>query len=313
MKVRGIGSAPVSFGVYGTAEQLHTSPTALLDSAVEAGYSGMELGPPGFFGSADETVRVFTDRGLDAIGAYVPIHLSADDATVERDLVSMRRTLQDLTSFHVPGVAILADEGSPELLLHPARPWDDRRLALDDVGWARLTKHVREALELADRAGVPTSFHPHISTYVESPWEVDRLLEAVDVRLTVDTGHFWLAGADPCDYLARYGDRVNHVHLKDVRRAVLEQAKAEGRKDFDIWWAAVATPLGAGDVDLDMFLSRLIASDYDGWLVIEQDRLPLGADPLEPVAQEQARNRAWLEAALVRLGAGVVAGRRAQT
>lgn len=309
MTIRGIGSAPVSFGVYGSVEQLSVSPLALLDAAVGAGYRGMELGPPGFFGTTAETADAFTQRGLMAVGAYVPIHFSADDATVERDLANMEQTLAELVrASSSPGLAILADEGSPALLLNPARAWDDRRLALDDDGWARLAQRMARALALAAAAGVPTSFHPHISTYIESPWEVERLLESTEVDLTLDTGHFWLAGADPVEHLERFGDRVNHVHLKDVRRAVLEQAKADERSDFDEWWGDVATPLGDGDLDLEAFLGGLRRVDYDGWLVIEQDRLPLGQDPIAPVAAEQEQNRHWVEVALARLGVELRSG-----
>jgi inosose dehydratase len=303
MGIRGIASAPVSFGVYGAGDQLCVSPLALLDGVGAAGYRGMELGPPGFFGTPGQTGDAFALRELIAVGAYVPIHFSADDATVAHDLAGMERTLAELACASTPaGIAILADEGSPELLLHPARNWHDRGLALDESGWQRLADGMARALELAEHAGVPTSFHPHISTYVESPWEIDRLLESTAVQLTLDTGHFWLAGADPAEQIVRYGERVNHVHLKDVRRAVLEQAKAAGRTDVDTWWGEVATPLGAGDVDLERFLASLLRTEYDGWLVIEQDRLPLGTDAIEPVIAEQAGNRRWVEEALARLG-----------
>jgi inosose dehydratase len=307
MTVRGIGSAPVSFGVYGAVDQLAVSPLALLDGVVAAGYSGMELGPPGFFGTTQETADAFAERGLTAVGAYVPIHFSADDATVANDLANMEQTLAELAQAGPsPGLAILADEGSPELLLNPARSWQDRSLALDEPGWQRLAAGTTHALEVAAAAGVPTSFHPHISTYVESPWEVERLLESTDVDLTLDTGHFWLAGADPTEHLARFGERVNHVHLKDVRRGVLERAKAEGRADFDEWWGDVATPLGDGDLDLDGFLQGLLRLSYDGWLVVEQDRLPLSHDPIGPVAAEQEQNRRWVEDALARSGMSAV-------
>lgn len=301
MSIRGIGSAPVSFGVYGDSDQLQVSPMALLASVAGAGYRAMELGPPGFFGTPQETVNAFAEHGLGAVGAYVPIHFSAADETLERDFAGMRATLEELTRFPTPGVAILADEGSPELLLNPARDWADRRLALDDRGWARLAERMARALDLAAEVGVSTSFHPHIGTYVESPWEIERMLASSDVRLTLDTGHFWLAGADPTEHLARYGDRVNHVHVKDVRRSVLDRAKAEGRTDFDEWWGDVSTPLGAGDIDLVGFLEELHRGGYDGWLTIEQDRRPLGHDAIEPIAAEQAQNRRWLEAVLHRL------------
>ena len=302
MSIRGLGTAPVSFGIYGAIDELATPPLALLDAAVAAGYQGMELGPPGFFGTPEETAHAFAARDLTAVGAYVPIHFGADAATVAGDLASMERSLAELARCSPVGLAILADEGSAELLRHPARAWNDRRLALDDAGWARLAEGMARALESAARAGVPTSFHPHISTYVESPWEVERLLASTDVDLTLDTGHFWLAGADPTDAIARFGDRINHVHLKDVRRAVLDRAKTERRTDFDVWWDDVATPLGAGDIDHERFLEALLGLGYDGWLVVEQDRLPLRHAPLEPVVLEQAQNRRWVENVLARLG-----------
>jgi inosose dehydratase len=308
VNVRGIGSAPVSFGVYGSVEALAVPPLALLDHAVSAGYGGMELGPPGFFGTPQETADAFGERGLHVIGAYVPIHFTADDATLEADLARMAITLQELVAAARPtGLAILADEGSETLLHHPTRAWDDRRLALDEDGWRRLAVGVARAVELADGAGIATSFHPHISTYVESPWEVERLLESTTVDLTIDTGHVWLAGGDPTELLQGYAERVNHVHLKDVRGEVLARARADRRTDFDAWWGDVATPLGAGDVDLDAFLAGLARTDYDGWLVVEQDRLPLTDEPIEPVAKEQAANRRWVEDALA--PTGLVAGR----
>ena len=58
--IRGVGSAPVSFGVYGSVEQLSVDPRALLMSAAAAGYTGMELGPPGFFGSVEQLFEMPT-------------------------------------------------------------------------------------------------------------------------------------------------------------------------------------------------------------------------------------------------------------
>jgi inosose dehydratase len=200
-------------------------------------------------------------------------------------------------------LAILADEGAPSLRRNPARSWSDRSLALDDAGWRLLGQRLGQAVAMAAAFGVPTSFHPHIGTYVESPWEVERLLELSDIPLTLDTGHFALAGADPAEALERLGDRVNHIHAKDVRLEVLRRAKEERRADFETWWADVSCPLGQGDVNLEAFLDVLVAQRYEGWIVIEQDRAPTAAAAFADVAGEQAANREWIEAALVRRGA----------
>jgi inosose dehydratase len=285
----------VSYRVYGhAAGGPAASPAELLATMAAAGYDGSELGPPGFFGSAAQTADTFAAAGLVAAGAYVPVHFAADDDVVSRDFDRLRRTCEELSACGGTGLVILADEGSPELLLNPARPYADRSLALDGPAWRRLARLTGQATEIAADYGLRTSFHPHVSTYVESPWEVEWLLALTDVRLTLDTGHILLAGGDPAQCLRGWRPRVNHVHIKDVRLEVLRSAKAEHRTDFDTWWAGVATPLGSGDVDIDGVLAVLAATGYDGWLVVEQDRAPTPASGYAAVADEQAANLRWL-------------------
>src|SRR5581483_1376799 len=137
----------------------------------------------------------------------------------------LRRTCEELSACGGTGLVILADEGSPELLLNPARPYADRSLALDGPAWRRLARLTGQAMEIAADYGLRTSFHPHVSTYVESPWEVEWLLALTDVPLTLDTGHILLADGDPAQCLRGWRPRVNHVHLKDVRLEVLRSAK----------------------------------------------------------------------------------------
>jgi inosose dehydratase len=298
------GNAPVSFGVYGQPiETISDLPERMLDAVEEAGYQGCELGPAGFLGSPDETAARFAARGLAAIGAYAAVHFTASDEVVARDLGRIEQSCRELVACG-GGLVILADEGSDALLSNPARPRDDRDLALDDAGWQRLGERAARAVELARSHGLEVSFHPHISTYVESPWEIERLLELTDVGLTIDTGHLQLAGGDPIECLRAWRDRVDHVHLKDVRLRVLQDARARGATDFDAWWGGVCVPFGTGDVDLSGFLGELASGGYDGWLVVEQDRAPLATlDDLRAAAREQRENLEWLDRQLAMTGA----------
>lgn len=294
-----IGNAPVSYGVYGEAAGGDgTSPEALLKSMAEAGYEGSELGPPGFFGTPDETAALFGTYGLAPVGAYIPVHYALGDDVVAYDMARMEQTCRELAACAEKSgeepLAILADEGSEALLHNPARPWDDRSLALDPAGWDRIAELSAKAVELARRYGLRPSFHPHISTFIESPWEVDRLLELTEVGITLDIAHLQLAGGDPVGCLDKWRDRINHVHVKDVDTGVLTRAKAAGRTDFDEWWADVCVPFGRGDVDIDAFLADLLRGGYRGWLLVEQDRAPTPADEYPAVAAEQAANLAWL-------------------
>ncbi len=286
----GIGNAPVSFGIFGTTGG-SAAPADMLRALAASDYDGAELGPPGLFGTPEEAAALFADVGLRSIGAYVPLHLALDEETYAADMERMAITCRELVATG-GRLAILADEGSAELLVNPAR--EDRMLSLDDTRWEVAAQRLAQAVELARSHGLAASFHPHISTYVESAWEVDRLLDTTDVSLTLDIGHMALAGADPVACVHAWADRIDHVHIKDVDLSVLHAAKRDGRTDFDEWWAHVCVPLGAGDVDIEGVLDALVAHDYSGWLVVEQDRAPTSAEQLAEVAAEQAANRAWL-------------------
>lgn len=301
-----LGNAPVSYGVFGTTIG-GASPADLLASIADAGYTGTELGPPGFFGTVEQTVAALQRNGLTAVAAYAPVHFTADDATVAHDLDLVETTCRELAAAGAR-LLVLADEGSDVLLANPARPWDDRSLALTDEQWARLAEGARRAVELAARHGLTCAFHPHVSTYVESPWEVERLLELTDVALTLDLGHIALAGGDPAACARAWAGRIAHVHVKDVDLAVLQAARRDRRTDFDVWWADVCVPLGAGDVDLPAAFDALLQHGYDGWWVVEQDSAPTTPEDYPAVAAQQAANRTWLAeqlaAARARTGAG---------
>jgi inosose dehydratase len=295
MQIAGVAAAPVSFGVFGTPSDDASwgrDAERLLQAVASGGYSGIELGPPRFFGPPQAIRDRLARHGLRLAGAYIPLHL-ADAWHRDDDFRAMRQTLEELAAGGGT-LAILADWGSETLMSQPARRWQDRSLALDDGAWSVAAETLRRAIDLASEFDLRTTFHPHVATYVESPWEIARLLETVDIGLTIDTGHVWLAGASPTELLRTWGSRVDHVHLKDVHESVMRQAKADGRRDFETWWADVSCPLGEGDVDLDGFLQGLRAIGYQGWLVVEQDRAPAGFEAFDRIARVQATNYRWV-------------------
>lgn len=294
-----VGAAPVSFGVYGPPEA-GISPDRLVGAMAACGYEGAEFPPAGYAGAPGEAARLFAEHGLVPVGIYIPIHFS-DPRLQGRDEARIEHALGELEATgDGPRIAILADEGSDTLLRNPARG-DDPTHALDPEAFARMTDSVNRIATRIRRRGLTPSFHPHISTYVESPSEVERLLGATDIGLTFDTGHIHLGGGDILACWEAWRPRINHIHLKDVRKEVMTRAKSEGREDFDTWWAGVSTPLGEGDLPLREFLDRVSESPYQGWLVVEQDRAPLRSDhDLEAVIEKETANLQWI------LGTGAV-------
>lgn len=292
MSVR-VANAPCSYGAFEITVGVLPNvpgPEEVLGAIAGASYEGTELGPPGYLGEGAALRERLERFQLELVGGYIPIRFSEPERR-EEDLAAMARTLALFDDAGAPrALAVLADAGSPERLAHPGGGAG----GLDAAGWRALGEGVAHAAELARGRGYEPTFHHHAGTFVETPAEIDRLLELTDVGLLLDTGHLALGGGDPGQALADWGGRLTHVHLKDVRLSVLEEVVSERADMSEAWRRGVFCELGAGDVDLTAFLGDLRARGYEGWLVVEQDRIPApGEDPREAI-EAQARNRRWL-------------------
>ena len=293
-----VANAPCSFGAFeitvGVLPDV-PDPESVLDAIARAGYDGTELGPPGYLGDRESLRERFERRGLALVGGYIPIRFSEPQHWPD-DLRGLSETL-DL--FAAAGgseaKAVLADAGSNERSRLPGRAASDRSVGLDDDGWKRLAEGVARAEDLARARGFEPTFHHHTATFVEAPWEIERLLELTDVGLLLDTGHLALGGGEPTDALQAWGGRINHLHIKDVRRDVLAGVIEDGADMPEAWRRGVFCELGTGDVDLDAFFAELSLSRYSGWLVVEQDTVPLSPQDVVDATSAQERNRTWLK------------------
>jgi len=139
-------------------------------------------------------------------------------------------------------------------------------------------------IALALEKGYVVGLHPHIYKSIGSLRTAEECLQKYpQLRLIVDTAHFYLTGDDVIETLKRYEDRVIAVHLKDWTSRF-------GKSLFR--FARGFTELGKGDLRglLDSVVSHLMKSQYEGWIIVEQDN-PNG----EP--EESARiSREWLRA-----------------
>lgn len=260
-----VANAPVSYGAFELTVGVLPNvpgPEQVLDAIAAAGYAGTELGPLGYLGEGGILRERLGRRGLALAGAFVQLRFG-DEALAELDAV-----LGVLQGFDAKPV--LCDAG----------PRDG---AVDWEAIARAAEHARAR-------GFSPTFHHHMGTRVQTPTEIEELLERTDVGLLLDTGHLTAAGGDPIRALRDWRDRIDHLHVKDLRLDVLREAT-----DWDeAWRQGVFCELGTGDVDLASFLTELKEGSYEGWIVIEQDRiLNSGEDPAEAV-RAQERNRRWL-------------------
>lgn len=158
------------------------------------------------------------------------------------------------------------------------------RPVLDDRQWEALCRGLERLGRIANDEGMRLCYHHHMGTGVMVPEEVDRLMESTDpslVHLLLDTGHLAFAGGDPLSVAEKHGDRIKHIHLKDVRQAVVDRVREENLSFQDGIEAGVFTVPGDGSLDLAPTLAALARHGFEGWLVVEAEQDPAKANPLE--------------------------------
>ncbi len=294
-----VANAPLSYGAFELTVGVFPNvpgPDELLAAMAAAGYAGTELGPPGYLGEGEELRDRLERNGLALTGGWCPFRFS-EPAAWDADVAELERTLDLFEVAAAPDARpVFGDGGSDARRANPGRGGEDLGLGLDDEGWRTWAAGLRRASEVARARGFEPVLHPHTSTFVEAPHEIERALSLTEVDVLVDTGHLLIGGADPIDALRAWGDRVGYVHLKDVRLDVLRGVVGDRADMLEAWRRGIFCELGAGDVDLDRFLEELRQSGYSGWVCVEQDRIPRDDEPLAESAAAQVRNRAWLRA-----------------
>lgn len=163
-------------------------------------------------------------------------------------------------------------------------PIQEGKYVMNDQEWNLLVTGLNKLGKIAKDKGMVLTFHHHMGTVVQTEEEIDRLMESVDpelVFLLFDSGHLSFAGIDPEKILRRYVGRVRHVHLKDLRRDVVERSRNEKWSFLKGVRAGTFTVPGDGDVDFVPIFRILEEASYEGWIVVEAEQDPQEANPLE--------------------------------
>jgi inosose dehydratase len=294
-----IGTVPILWNNVDLPDLTPTVDTAtLLDEIARTGYEGTQEGRG--FPRGENLRELLAARDLRLAEVYASIPCSADGPSPGALEVARDR----LALLHEGGgeVLVAALDGSPERSPWSGRATEPGTPRLTDEGWRRLVDLVGTLADEARGQGHSFAWHQHAGTWIETPGELDRLVEATaalgTVGLCLDVGHYTLAGGDPVEALRRFGRRVEHVHLKDVDAETLELMRAGRIASFEAAIRArIFTELGAGVLDLPGILRELVALDYAGWLMVEQD------SSWGPASEAAAIGRRVLAAELRRAGA----------
>lgn len=164
------------------------------------------------------------------------------------------------------------------------RPIQEGKYVMNDEEWDLLTEGLNKLGQIAKEKGMVLTFHHHMGTVVQTEEEIDRFMASVDpelVFLLFDSGHLSFAGIDPEKILRKYVNRVRHVHLKDLRKNVVEQSRNEKWSFLKGVREGTFTVPGDGDVDFAPIFKILEEADYKGWVVVEAEQDPAKANPFE--------------------------------
>ena len=159
------------------------------------------------------------------------------------------------------------------------------KYVMNDAEWVRLLDGLNRLGKIAlEEYGIALTYHHHMGTVIQTEEETDRFLAGTDpryVNLLYDTGHFAFAGFDPLAMVKKYVGRIKHVHLKDVRPAVLERVHKEDMSFLNAVRAGAFTVPGDGSIDFEPIFKVLEDAGYEGWMLVEAEQDPAIANPFE--------------------------------
>ena len=171
--------------------------------------------------------------------------------------------------------------------------------------WTTLTDNLKILGNIVNENKMKLCYHPHIGTGIQTIEEIITLMDHVKdshVSLLLDTGHVYYAeyaeqvrtsgtrgeGSITSvqkklqDITSRYAKQIKHVHLKNIRYSVLEDAIAKRWSFLYAMQQGIFTVPGdpEGVIDFKPILETLMQASYEGWMVVEAEQDPAKAPPL---------------------------------
>jgi sugar phosphate isomerase/epimerase len=194
------------------------------------------------------------------------------EAVRERAVTEMKRTAHAAAAFGVD--VVTGFTGSPIWHLLYAFPPVDQ--ATIDEGYAEFADLWRPILDVFREQGVRFALEVHPTEIAFDLATARRALDAVDEHpafaFNYDPSHFGYQGADYLGFIDELGDRIAHVHMKDVWWADENRPAGVfgGHLPFghaDRYWDFRS--IGRGKIRFEEIIRRLNRIEYTGPLSIE--------------------------------------------
>ena len=248
-----------------------------LSEARAAGYSGVEKG--GKFPMDPKILGpILQDHDIALVSGWFSGRLL--EVTVDEEKSRIKEQLALYQAMGCPVMVYAETLGTVQGLIDT--PVSERpKLKPDQI--KRYGEKLTKFAEFLASEHCPMTFHHHMGTVIEVEEEIDLLMEHTDktVGLLLDTGHLTFAGGNVPETTERWGHRINHVHTKDIRAAVLKKLKAENWSFLKGVLEGVFTVPGDGSIDFAEFMKSLKKIGYSGWVVVEAEQDPRKVNPLK--------------------------------
>lgn len=149
-----------------------------------------------------------------------------------------------------------------------------------------MVEKLRSPVAWAVELGVKLLLEPHgrVTDTIDGMSAVlEKLGHSDSLGVCLDTGNSWLGGAEPLDYVAAFGNRIGHVHWKDLG----EEMHARRGAIYGCGMGTIA--VGDGVVGIPSIVKALKRIGFDGATTLEI----FGAEAVK-VSAERLRNW-WAE------------------
>ncbi|MCX5044117.1 sugar phosphate isomerase/epimerase [Aldersonia sp. NBC_00410] len=157
---------------------------------------------------------------------------------------------------HLDMLLALAEATGSDALVLPCGALDRTPVGDEDADLDRVAGELAHAAERARERGV--GLWAETLHYFRLCWNIDRAQALTDrlagsqVGVVMDFSHIVASGADPVDFVTRFADRLEHVHLRDAVPGNINLSIGNGHTDFGAGLAALADRGYTGHYSLEL-------------------------------------------------------------
>lgn len=243
-----------------------------------AGYAGCEVGNK-FPRDPHELARYLTSRNLKIAAAWFSAFLTTKPFEETAQAFIKHRDFLHAVGANVIVVSEQGHsiQGNTEVAVVTNQP------LFTELEWSLLIEGLEKLGDLAAEKGMKIVYHPHMGTGIQTNADIARLMDHTNpekVSLLYDCGHLYFAREDIYEVLGKYMNRIDHIHLKDVREPILVQVEQQPLSFLQAVKAGVFTVPGDGNINFSPIFEAIQNSDYNGWVVVEAEQDPAKANPL---------------------------------